>query len=196
MIRSILFACLLASCTEAFSPTLSKRQTATFHSASFASTAKAGAINVALTQEIGENKELTIKMEAHPLLSLVDKDTAFVEIPGGSCEKFQSNLDRVDVACFASPESVEQWLHNVDVSLGIEDGTDEEKRAAGNGNVIAACIGTETARICLESGRWQPNDIYYPKGDDDVQGWADSAVQAVADIFEKEFWGDGDAGWQ
>lgn len=196
MIRSILFACLLASYTEAFSPA-SKRQTPTFLSASFASAPKAGTINVALTQEIGENGELTTKMEAHPLLSLVEKEATFVEIPG-SCdnEKFQNNLDRVNVACFASPESVEQWLHNVDVSLGIEDGTDEEKRAAGNGNVIAACIGTDTARICLESGRWQSNDIYYPKGADDVQGWADSAVQAVADIFEKDFWGDGDAGWQ
>lgn len=155
-------------------------------------------INVALTQLLGENEPLQTLMEKHPLLSLIDKNTTFVEIPCVDAtfqETFQLQLESVDVACFGTPESVQQWLDCIDVTLGAESKTDEEKRALGNGNVIAACIGTETARICLESGRWQANDIYYPKGDDDMQGWADSAVQAVADIVEKDFWGDGDASW-
>ena len=57
-----------------------------------------------------------------------------------------------------------------------------------NGNVVAACIGSETARVCLETGRWPAETIYYPKGDDNVQGWADSTVQAAADLIEQRFW--------
>ena len=58
----------------------------------------------------------------------------------------------------------------------------------GNGNVLAACIGTTSARACLESGRWHATDIYYPKEDPGVESWAQSAAQAVADTLERKFW--------
>ena len=54
------------------------------------------------------------------------------------------------MACFGSPESIKQWLHNVGVSLGTVGSTEEEKRATGNGDAMAACIGIDTASTCLK----------------------------------------------
>jgi hypothetical protein len=154
-------------------------------------------MTIALTQQIGKNEELQQTIKVHPLLSMIERTANFVEIPCIDAEPgsiFEDNsLDMLDVACFGSPESVKQWLDNVDVSLGIVDMSEDDKRAMGNGDVMAACIGIDTAKICLESGRWAPDNIYYPRLGDDMQGWADSAVQAVSDIAEREFWGDGDA---
>jgi hypothetical protein len=150
--------------------------------------------NIALTQQIGENEQLHQAIQDHPLLSMIGGTSNFVEIPCIGAEagnRFEDNLlGMLDVACFGSPESAKQWLHNVDVFLGIVDMKEEEKRAMGNGNVVAACIGKDTALTCLESGRWESSNIYYPKFGDDMQGWADSAVQAVADLAEKNFWGE------
>ena len=78
--------------------------------------------------------------------------------------------------------------HTVDHAAGVQDKTEEERREAGNGNVVAACIGSETARVCLETGRWNSYNIYYPKGDDNMQGWVDSTAQAAADLIEQRFW--------
>jgi hypothetical protein len=156
-------------------------------------------MNIALTQQIGENEELQQTIKVHPLLSMIAGTANFVEIPCSDTESasiFEDNpLNMLDVACFGSPESVKQWLHNVDVSLGIVDMAEEDKRSMGNGDVMAACIGIDTAKICLESGRWESDNIYYPRLGDDMQGWADSAVQAVSDLAERNFWGDGDASW-
>jgi hypothetical protein len=151
--------------------------------------------NIALTQQIGENEQLHQAIQDHPLLSMIGGTANYIEIPcigaDSSGNVFEDNLlGMMDVACFGSPESAKQWLHNVDVFLEIVDMKDEEKRAMGNGNVVAACIGKDTALTCLESGRWESSNIYYPKFGDDMQGWADSAVQAVADLAEKNFWGE------
>ncbi|CAB9513087.1 Uroporphyrinogen-III Synthase [Seminavis robusta] len=102
-----------------------------------------------------------------------------------------SLIDDIDVVCFGSPSSVTAWLDNVDRARGFTELSDEEKRMMGpdgNGNVLAACIGTTSARACLESGRWHAADIYYPKVDPGVENWAWSTAQAVGDVVERKFW--------
>ena len=101
---------------------------------------------------------------------------------------FDETVDSLDIACFGSPEAVKAWVDTLDHASGVQDQSEEERRAAGNGNVVAACIGSETARVCLETGRWQAHNIYYPKGDDNLQGWVDCTAQAAADLLEKQFW--------
>jgi hypothetical protein len=164
-----------------------------------------GIINVALAGS--ENRvALEEAMLEHPLLAMIDVTANIIEVPStpsagddndNKSEQEQQQrfgndlLQDVGVACFASPEEVKQWVTDVDVALGIEDTAEEDKRWT-NGNVMAACIGTETARVCLESGRWEARNIYYAKGEEDsVQGWAASAVQAVGDLNERNFWGEG-----
>lgn len=48
---------------------------------------------------------------------------------------------------------------------GLPNIPTNEEGSAGVGNVgiMAACINTETAKECLNSGRWMSNHIYYPK---------------------------------
>lgn len=165
-------------------------------------------INVALAGS--ENRdELEEAMLEHPLLAMIDATANIIEVPSTPSvgddndnddnkseqqqqQRFENELlQDLGVACFASPEEVKQWVMDVDVALGIEDTAEEDKRWT-NGNVMAACIGTETARVCLESGRWEARNIYYAKGEkDSVQGWAASAVQAIGDLNERNFWGEG-----
>ena len=110
-----------------------------------------------------------------------------------SNEEMKYIMDDVQIACFGSPSSVNSWLENVDRFLGIEDLSDDDKKKTPgcNGDVIAVCIGTTTAKRCLESGRWIASDIYYPKANPGVEGWADSCYSASGDIMEREFWGGG-----
>ena len=83
---------------------------------------------------------------------------------------------------------------------------------------MAACPNVNTARECLNSGRFQAHQIYYPKDtqtsvelktesldvgeeegkeeevvedDIDLQIWADSVIQACGDVLERKFWGGG-----
>jgi len=103
-----------------------------------------------------------------------------------------STMDRIDVACFGSPSAVHAWLQNVDVSMGIDDlPTDEKRMMGGNGGVLAACIGTTTAKACLESKRWANRNIYYSKEDPGMPSWADFTLQACGDVMEREFFGGG-----
>jgi hypothetical protein len=79
----------------------------------------------------------------------------------------------------------------MDVKYNLQDVDEEAKKklgARGNGNVLAACIGTTSARAVLESGRWNAMDIYYPKENPGVDSWADSIVQACGDVLERKFW--------
>ena len=102
-----------------------------------------------------------------------------------------SQIDDVEIVCFGSPSAVKAWLRNIDVKGGYEGLDEEEKKKLGpegNGNVVAACIGTTSARACLESGRWHAMDIYYPKENPGVESWAASIAQATGDIMEKKFW--------
>lgn len=82
--------------------------------------------------------------------------------------------------------------------------------------IMAACPNTNTAKECLNSGRWKAEHIYYPKDrqkavelkteaidsdsdktdeeeeeDIDVEVWAASIVQAAGDVYERQFWGGG-----
>jgi len=106
-------------------------------------------------------------------------------------DQTRTMMEDVDIACFGSPSAVEAWLGNVDLALGIESLPDEDRQTAGNGNVVAACIGTTTARACLESRRWEARNIYYPKENPGMDGWADSTAQALGDAMERKFWGGG-----
>lgn len=114
-------------------------------------------------------------------------DTVPVKLPD---EQMEMVMNSVQIACFGSPSSVDAWLENIDRILGIEDKSDDDKRATpgSNGNAVAVCIGSTTAKRCLATGRWQANDIYYPKNDPGIKGWADSALQAAGDIMENAFW--------
>ena len=67
----------------------------------------------------------------------------------------------------------------------ISLGTNE---TMSNGNVIDACIGTTTARACLESQRWQAQNIYYPSKNPGIEGWAESTLQSIHDTIEAKFW--------
>lgn len=110
-------------------------------------------------------------------------------------EQLHLAMDEMHIACFGSPTAVDAWIDNVDKALGTTDLTDDEKRKTpgSNGNVVAVCIGSTTARRCLESGRWQANDIYYPSRDPGLNGWVESCYSATGDVMERDFWGGG--GW-
>lgn len=110
-----------------------------------------------------------------------------------SDEKLEFLMDEVQIACFGSPSAVDAWLTNVDKVLGIEDLDDDEKKKTpgSNGNAVAVCIGSTTARRCLESGRWQANDIYYPSRNPGLDGWTNSCYNASGDVMERDFWGGG-----
>ena len=114
-------------------------------------------------------------------------DTVPVTLPD---EQVEMIMDDIQIACFGSPSSVDAYLKNVDRILGIEDKSDEDKKKTpgSNGNSVAVCIGSTSARRCLESGRWQAMDIYYPKSSPGLEGWADSCLQAAGDIMENSFW--------
>lgn len=107
----------------------------------------------------------------------------------------QEQLDiangQAHIACFGSPSAVDAWLENIDRALGIEDLDDEEKKKTpgSQGNVVAVCIGSTTAKRCLESGRWVSSDIYYPAEKPGLEGWTDSCLTAGGDVMEKNFWG-------
>ena len=99
-------------------------------------------------------------------------------------------MDDIQIACFGSPSSVDAWLDNVDRILGIENMSDEDKKATPgcNGFAVAVCIGSTTAKRCLETGRWHATEIYYPKTNPGIEGWADCCLTAAGDIMENSFW--------
>ena len=109
-------------------------------------------------------------------------------------EQLATAMDDVQIACFGSPTAVDAWLANMDRALGIEDLDDDKKKTipGSNGNTVAVCIGTTTARRCLESGRWLSNDIYYPAKNPGLEGWTDSCFSASGDVMERDFFGQGD----
>lgn len=157
-------------------------------------------VTVAVTQELGQNEDISEKLRGHPILPMLGLDVNIVEVP---CvegveldgDSFTGWMNDADVVCFGSSDAVKAWLHNVDVSLGIVGVDEEEKTKMGNGDVVAVCESTETANTCLQSKRWESRDIYYPKLDleeaEGVDAWADSAVQSFGDVMERKFWGGG-----
>ena len=112
-------------------------------------------------------------------------------VPATLTASQMSRVDDIEIACFGSPSAVSSWLQNMDVKYNLQDVDDEAKKklgAEGNGNVLAACLGTTSARAVLESGRWNAMDIYYPKENPGLDSWVDSIVQACGDVLEKKFW--------
>lgn len=112
-------------------------------------------------------------------------------VPATFTASQMSLVDDIEIACFGSPSAVSSWLQNMDVKYNLQDVDEEAKKklgAEGNGNVLAACIGTTSARAVLESGRWNAMDIYYPKENPGLDSWTDSIVQACGDVLEKKFW--------
>jgi len=83
-------------------------------------------------------------------------------------------MNEIDMACFGSPSSVHAWLSNTEND--------------SNGNVIAVCIGGTTAKACIESGKWERNNIYYPETNPGMVGWVENCFIAANDLMEKDFW--------
>jgi len=112
-------------------------------------------------------------------------------IPATFTKEQLATIDQIEIACFGSPSAVKAWLQNIDIKEGYQDLDEEEKKRLGphgNGNVVAACIGTTSAKACLESGRWNATDIYYPKENPGVDSWAATIAQASGDVYERKFW--------
>jgi hypothetical protein len=142
-------------------------------------------ITLGLTGDAKQNKEFMDLLSKHETLGMLGITLDSVEL---SLDHFADQVDVVDAACFASSEAVNEWLENIDA---IVNGViDEDERI--NGNVVAVCLSKDIANTCLQSGRWESRNIYYPKGDNsDISLWVDSAVQALGDVNERRFWGGG-----
>lgn len=138
-----------------------------------------------IQENLGKRKDASFRVHR-----LNTYDTVSIKL---SKEQLDTAMDDVKIACFGSPSSVNGWLENVDRALGIEDLDEEEKKKTpgSQGNVVAVCIGTTTARRCLESGRWLANDIYYPARNPGLEGWTESCYTASGDVMERDFWGGG-----
>jgi hypothetical protein len=135
-----------------------------------------------------------------------------------------SLLQRADIVCFTNHIDVQSYLDKLDEHMGIpKDMKEEDRRKLPNkpkstddddngdtGSTImtVACPDFQTARECLQSGRWISNHIYYPKNEEKMKGdgndggveeadsinveaWVNSIVQAAGDVTERKFWGGG-----
>lgn len=100
------------------------------------------------------------------------------------CQLQQILFSEKNLACFGSPSSVNAWVSNVDTALKTSQLSEEDcKYVKGwNGNSLAVCIGSTTAEACLESERWVSGDIYYPKENPGMEGWANSCFEALGDL--------------
>lgn len=219
--RLILTSALLLACSDAFTIRIQPQATITsFPSALYDGVSGAqeqqseNTVHVALTtreEDDVSNSVLRSALEDHPFRTMTGMELSIVDIPCVSSDSSEnitwtdseeSIVDRVDiaeVACFVSPVAVASWLDNIDEELNVPDDiSDDDRRQLPNGDVLAACACSETARACLDSGRWISNNIYYPKGsdrniggDDSVEEWAALIMQASGDVMERKFWGGG-----
>ena len=80
---------------------------------------------------------------------------------------------------------MEAWLTNVDEMM-LDNGnpSHEKDKARSNGNVLAVCIGGTTAVACKESQRWEAHEIFYPKNNSGIEGWAESCISAIQYILD------------
>mmetsp|Transcript_14985 Transcript_14985/g.31699 ORF Transcript_14985/g.31699 Transcript_14985/m.31699 type:complete len:313 (-) Transcript_14985:56-994(-) len=132
-----------------------------------------------------------------------------------------TSLQSSDIACFPTSSTVKSYLRFVDSQLNLSnDITEEERRRLPNRpptkdastddddddvgpatslettGIMAACIDTETAKQCLNSGRWSANHIYYPKSGEAVDlkieegsdGNDDDDKVDDDDVVENEEW--------
>lgn len=191
-------------------------------------------INIALISD-NDHDELETTLKNHPLCKMTGTKFSIANVPASSStekspwtEEDISNLEQADIALFDTASAVTSYLNNLDYGhFGIaEDMDDMERRGLPNkpsedntATFMAACPNVNSAKECLNSGRWESNHIYYPKetqgavqlktepiaGEDgsdgeekveeeeeiDMQIWADAIAQAGADAMERKFWGGG-----
>lgn len=199
-------------------------------------------INIAFISvyDDGQDKLFQSVLEDHPFCKMTGTKLSIEIIPVDNKAKASSwskehitHIQEADIACFRSTSDVKNYLLSLDDYWNVPKDIDEEERrklpnnivdddsgsiptASGGGGVMAACPNVNTARECLNSGRWMNNHIYYPKEttavelktqsldageeegkeevaeeDIDVQIWADSVIQAAGDVMERKFWGGG-----
>lgn len=169
------------------SPPLSRRAQSTQQKSSTSSTDKDdNIITLGLTSSEAENKKFMDMLSNHESLGMlagIQLDSVVM-----SHDDFANQVDVVDIACFSSPQAVDEWLENIDA---IVDGViDADEKT--NGNVVAVCLSKDTANACLQSERWESRNIYYPKGENtQIELWVNSCVQALGDVMERKFWGGG-----
>jgi len=103
-------------------------------------------------------------------------------VPATFTKEQLTQIDDIQIACFGSPSAVEAWLKNVEFN-----NLDQEKKNLGsNGNVVAACIGSTSAKAVLDSGRWSSKDLYYPKENPGVESWVASIALAMGDVMKRK----------
>eukprot|EP00984_Skeletonema_dohrnii_P001557 scaffold488_cov109-Skeletonema_dohrnii-CCMP3373.AAC.2 len=181
-------------------------------------------------------------LQSHPFCKMtgVTLNLSTISVASEFTKEDVSSLQQSDIACFSNVKGVKSYLTMLDGHFNVaEDITDEERRKLPNKpdlvsdiiegisgavseedgskfdvGIMAACPDTNTAKECLNSGRWMSNYIYYPKdmqqavelkteaidsesdaaeeeGDIDLEVWAASIVQAAGDAYERKFWGGG-----
>ncbi len=185
-------------------------------------------------------------LKSHPFCKMtgVTLSLSTISVESEFTKQDIASLQQSDIACFSNVKGVKSYLSLLDDHFDVaKDITDEDRRQLPNkpdlvgdiiqgisgavneedgsipdAGIMAACPNTETARECLNSGRWMSNHIYYPKdtqqavelkteaiGSDedtadeegenedpvDIEVWAASIVQAAGDVYERKFWGGG-----
>lgn len=105
-----------------------------------------------------------------------------------------SLLQRSDIICFSDSVDVQTYLCNLDNYLGVPlDMKEEDKKKLPNRPVddmstvmVVACPNFNTARECLQSGRWTSNHIYYPKNEKKMNGDDDYGEIVKVEIIDLE----------
>lgn len=185
-------------------------------------------------------------LKSHPFCKMtgVTLSLSTISVESEFTKQDIASLQQSDIACFSNVKGVKSYLSLLDdhfdvakditdedrrqlpnkpdlvgdIIQGISEAVNEEDGSIPDAGIMAACPNTETARECLNSGRWMSNHIYYPKdtqqavelkteaiGSDedtkdeegenedpvDIEVWAASIVQAAGDVYERKFWGGG-----
>lgn len=212
-----------------------KRQRVVTHMSADEETDPSNTINIAIFSN-NQDDAFQIALLNHPLRKMTGVSLSIDWIANNkesSWTKSELNvIQSTDIACFSTISSVKTYLNKLDNHLNADPDLPQEERrklpnkpdmiadimgtAGGSSGLVAACPVTETARECLNSGRWIANNIYYPKdgravalktesledakaNDDneeenveiDVDLWAASVMQAAGDVLETKFWGGG-----
>lgn len=192
-------------------------------------------------------ERLETTLQSHPFCKMtgITLSLSTISVASEFTKQDVSSLQQSDIACFSNVKGVKSYLSMLDGHFNVADDiTDEERRKLPNKpdlvgdilqgisgtvdeedgaavpdvGIMAACPNTDTAKECLNSGRWMSNHIYYPKDkqqavelktealdsdsgtEDEEEGnedpidlevWAASIVQAAGDVHERKFWGGG-----
>ena len=167
-------------------------------------------------------------IEVHPFCRMTGIRFSIAEVPAAASailptwtKEHVSRLRGADIACFEDVSAVLSYLKVLDEHHDVPESASEEDRRRQPNNpdlareiivggvvpkandgttalMMAACPDADTARECLNSGRWTSNHIYYPKdtqgavelkilpisggggdGEDDVRGGAKDDAEGV-----------------